>query len=344
MLTSAAPPICAERPKAVAGECRLVAGPGRTRRSLLGGPPRTVGFRQEESQAARPAGDLVVIDAAKVYGPLWGTMAQSRTTHLSLVASTIHASYDPHLARVEPDDRLVALARTMQVRDPETETALKNGAIDWTRFGETCLGQALYRHRTVYQNASEALVWSHLELSYFRSMVSADAILELVVNAQPTGIDLLRAEILLTTPASFILPRNWQGSADWPERQASLEYIHVRAKYLGEYRDAMREYCGPAASKLVRAKRFGTFRAMETAAVIYLDPRLKIEWNQIHLCELDAEGFEGFGKEFDTALRQDLPEGADFSDAFADLGRMRTIPRWTLNDFVVEADLAVARL
>jgi hypothetical protein len=259
------------------------------------------------------------------------------------MASTIHPSSDPDLARVEPDDRLVTLARTLQVRDPETETALKNGAIDWTRFGETCLGQALYRHRTVYQNASDALVWSHLELSYFRNVVSADAILELVVNAQPSGVDLLRAEILLTTPSSFILPRDWQGSADRPERQASLEYIHVLPKYLAKYRDTMREYCGPAASKLVRANRFGSFRAMETAAVIYRDPGLKIEWNQIHLCELNADGFEGFGKAFETALREDLPEGAEFSDAFADLGRMRTVPRWTLNDFVVEADVTIGR-
>ena len=259
------------------------------------------------------------------------------------MASTIHPSYDPDLARVEPDDRLVALARTIQARDPEAETALKDGAVDWARFGETCLGQALYRHRSVYQNASDAPVWSHLELSYFRNMVSADAILELVVNAQSFGMNVLRAEILLTTPSSFILPRNWQGSADRPERQASLEYIHVLPKYLNEYRDAMREYCGPAASKLVRANRFGTFRAMETAAVIYRDPGLKIEWNQIHLCELNVDGFQGFGKEFETALREDLPEGAGFSDAFADLGRMRTVPRWTLNDFVVEADLAVGQ-
>ena len=237
----------------------------------------------------------------------------------------------------------MVLARTIQVRDLETEAALKDGAIDWARFGETCLGQALYRHRNVYQNASDAPVWSHLELSYFRNIVSADAILELVVNAQSSGMNLLRAELLLTTPSSFILPRNWQGSADRPERQASLEYIHVLPKYLHEYRDAMRDYCGPAARKLVRAKRFGTFRAMETAAVIYCDRGLKIEWNQIHLCELNAEGFEGFGKEFEMALREDLPEGAEFSDAFAGLGRMRTVPRWTLNDFVVEADMALGQ-
>jgi hypothetical protein len=39
---------------------------------------------------------------------------------------------------------------------------------------------------------------------------------------------------------------------------------------------------------------FGTFRAMETAVVLYHDPRLKIDWNQIHLCELEANGFQRF--------------------------------------------------
>lgn len=255
----------------------------------------------------------------------------------------LHPSYDSQLARIEPDDRIVALARTIEVRDPEAETALKDSAINWARFGETCLGQALYRHRTVFQDAAEAPLWSHLELSYFRNVVTSDAILELVVNPQPAGMDLLRAEILLTTPASFILPRDWQGSADRPERQASLEYIQVQPEYFDEYRDAMREFCGPAATKLVRANRFGTFRAMETAAVLTHDPGLTIEWNQIHLCELDPDGFEGFGKEFEAALREDLPDGAAFSDGFAGLGRMRRVPRWTFNDAVVEADTAVAR-
>ena len=52
-----------------------------------------------------------------------------------------------HLTRIEPGDRLVVLARTIQARDPGTETALKDSAVNWARFGETCLGQALYRHR-----------------------------------------------------------------------------------------------------------------------------------------------------------------------------------------------------
>ena len=220
---------------------------------------------------------------------------------------------------------------------------LKDSAVNCARFGETCIGQALYVHRTVFKNASEAPVWSHLELSYFRSMVPGDAIRELVVNRQPTTIDLLRAEILLTTPSSFVLPRDWQGLAGRTERQASLEYIRVEPPFFGEYRNVMRDYCGPAAAKLVRAGRFGTFRAMETAAVLHHDPRLRIDWNQIHLCELEADGFQGFGREFEAALREDSPEAADTSSVFAGLDRMRTVPRWTFNDPIVEADGAVAQ-
>jgi hypothetical protein len=250
------------------------------------------------------------------------------------MAEIIHPFYESRLARIEPDDRLVVLARTIQARDPGTETALKDSAVNWARFGETCLGQALYRHRSVYRNAAEAPVWSHLELSYFRNIVPAVAIHDLVVKQQPVETDLLRAEILLTTPSAFVLPRDWQGSADRPERQASLEYIEVQSAYLGEYRDVMRKYIGPAAAKLVRANRIGTFRTMETAAVLYRDPGLKIDWNQIHLCEVDAGRFDGFGQEFDAALQEVSLDGG-FAGAFASLDRIQrfavgpsTIPWW----------------
>lgn len=259
------------------------------------------------------------------------------------MAEVTAPSFDSNLARIEPDDRLVVLARTIQARTPEAETVLKDGATNWMRFGGTCLGQALYRHRSVFQDAAEAPVWSHLELSYFRDIVPADVILELVVNRQPEELHLLRAEILLTTLSSFILPRGWQGSADRPERQTSLEYIQVQPKFLRDYRDVMRDYCGLAAMRLVQANRFGTFRAMETAAVLYRDHEMNIDWNQIHLCELNVDGFDGFGKEFAAALRADPPNDVDIADAFADLGRMRTIPRWTFNDPVVEADAALGR-
>lgn len=182
-------------------------------------------------------------------------------------------------------------------------------------------------------------MWSHLELSYFCDVIPADAIQELVVKPQPAGTDLLRAEVLLTTPASFVLPRDWHGSADW---LASLEYIDVRSAHLGAYREVMRRYCGPAAAKLVRTNRFGTFRAMETAAVLYRDPEFMIDWNQIHLCEVDANDFDGFGKEFTAAL-QGSQESADVAEVFAGLDRIRTVPRWTFNDPVVEADAALGQ-
>lgn len=84
-----------------------------------------------------------------------------------------HCPFDSRLARIEPDDRLVVLARTIEARAPEAETVLKESAINWTRFGTTCLGQALYRHSSVFQNTAETPAWSHLELGYFRDIVPA---------------------------------------------------------------------------------------------------------------------------------------------------------------------------
>ncbi len=258
------------------------------------------------------------------------------------MAETTDPEFDAPLTRIEPDDRLVVLARTIQVPHTGAEAALKDAAVNGGRFGEACLGQALYRHRSIFQNASEAPVWSHLELSYFRHSVPADAVRELVDEPRAAETGLLRAEILLTTPSSFVLPRDWQGSADRPERQASLEYIQVHPAHLDAYREVMRDYCGPAATKLVRAGRFGTFRAMETAAVLYHDPKLTIGWNQIHLCELAPDGFRGFGAEFEAALRADARDAPDTSGVFAGLDPMRRVPRWTFNDPVVEADAALA--
>lgn len=260
-----------------------------------------------------------------------------------MMAETVHPYCETKPVHIEPDDRLVVLARTIQAPAPDVESALKDGCANWGRFGETCLGQALYRHRAVFQNAAQEPVWSHLELSYFRNIVPADAIHDLVTKQRPAETGLLRAEILLTTPSSFVLPRDWQGSADRPEWQASLEYIDVHAPFLDTYRNVMREFCGPAAACLVQARRFGTFRAMETASVLYRAPDLKIDWNQIHLCELDTSGFAGFGREFEAALREKSPNDPGFDGAFAGLDRMRTVPRWTFNDPVVEADAAVAQ-
>ena len=76
--------------------------------------------------------------------------------------------------------------------------------------------------------------------------------------------------------------------------------------------------------------------------MLHHDPGLKVAWNQIHLCELEAEGFDGFGREFAAALRED-PHASDISGIFAGLDRIRTVPAWTLNDPVIEADAALAQ-
>jgi hypothetical protein len=115
-----------------------------------------------------------------------------------------HCPINSPPVRIEPDNRLVVLARTIQVGDSEAEAALSDGVIKWVRFGDTCLGQALYRHRSVFQNASDAPMWSHFELTYFREIVPAKVILELVSPPLSKAVHLLRAEILLTTPSSCV--------------------------------------------------------------------------------------------------------------------------------------------
>lgn len=249
---------------------------------------------------------------------------------------------NPPLAQFELSDRLVVLARTLHAPAPEMEAGLKDSVANWKRFGKTCLGQALYRHRSFFQNPSGTPAWSHTELSYFRSMLPEAVLIDLVCNQQPTNGQLLRAELLLTTPGSFVLPCNWRGMSDSPERVASLEFIQVNPPYFEDYRRFMRDYCGPAAARIVRSGRFGTFRAMETIAVLYRDPAAQAEWNQIHLCELNPVGFTGFGREFEAAMRQDSADGADASRDFAGLDRIRTVPRWTFNDPVIEMDSVVA--
>ncbi len=258
------------------------------------------------------------------------------------MANITHHSESSDLIRIEPEDRLVAVARVIDVNDPAAETSLIADVKNRARFGDTCVGQALYRHRSIFQSDSEAPVWSHVALSYFRTVVPDVALDRLVRHPTPAGLRLLRAELLLTTPSSFVLPRDWNGSAQRPELQASLEFIQVQHNHLGTYRAVMRDYCGPAALKLVRSNSFGTFRAMETAAVLYQSPDLSTDWNQLHVCELDPQGFSGFGKAFGDALREDLPEGIELPDAFAGLGQIRSVPRWTFNNALVESDTAIA--
>lgn len=247
---------------------------------------------------------------------------------------------EPQIVSIEQGDRLVVLARTLDARSTEAKKTLEQTASEWRGFGETYLGRALYRHHSIFKSQSDAPVWSHAEFVYFRDIVPSQVVDQLVHAPQPPGVNLLRAEILVTTPASFVFPRDWSGSSHRSGRKPSIEYLDVDPSYLRDYREIMRRFIGPAASKLVALGKLGTFRSMETAAVLFQAPSLVARWNQIHLSEVDAEGFQGFGQELDAALREISP-GGGFVDIFAGLDRMRSIPRWTLNDPVLEADAAV---
>lgn len=252
----------------------------------------------------------------------------------------VDAIAEPEIISIEPDARLVVLARTLDAKSADAKDVLEQAASEWRHFGDTCLGRSLYRHHSIFKSQSDAPIWSHAELIYFRDIVPSEVVDQLVSSQQPSGVHLLRAEILVTTPSSFVFPRGWAGSSHRPDRKPSLEYLDVDPPYLGEYREIMRRYIGPAASKLVAKGKLGTFRTMETAAVLFQDPSLCAKWNQIHLSEVDAESFQGFGQELDAALREISPDGR-FAGVFAGLDRMRTIPRWTLNDPVLELDAAI---
>jgi hypothetical protein len=254
----------------------------------------------------------------------------------------MNADTDRQLIAIEPSHRLVVLGRTLDATSEQAERTFEQQAIAWRELGSTCLGRGLYRHGSIFRGQSDARVWSHAEFTYFRDFIPSDVVDHLVRPPPVPGAKLLRAEILLTTPGSFVFPTNWSGSSQRPDRRPSSEYLDVHPSRLADYRDIMHHYIGPAAAKLVAMGTLGTFRSMETAAVLLQDPSLGAAWNQIHLSEVVAEGFRGFGEEIDAALRKTVPKG-DFTDVFAGLNDMRTIPRWTLNVPVFEDDAAVGK-
>ena len=258
---------------------------------------------------------------------------------MTLVQPTT-GSLQSKVVSVEPHDRLAVLALTIDTKSPDGPEVLERAAAEWRQFGSTCLGRALYRHSSTFISQSAAPIWSHAEFIYFRDIVPSDAVETMVRAPQLPGVHLLRAEILVTTPRSFALPRGWKGSAGRAGRQPSLEYLDVDPDCLREYREVMRRYVGPAATKLVALGKLGTFRAMETAAVLFQEPSLGASWNQVHLSEVDATTFQGFGQELDAVLRELTPDGS-FADVFAGLDKIRTVPRWTLNEAVVEADAGI---
>lgn len=248
---------------------------------------------------------------------------------------------DRQLIAIEPEDRLVVMARTLDVTSTDARHLLEQHAGEWRNLCGTCLGRSLYRHHSIFRGQSDVPVWSHAEFTYFREIIPAEVITRFIQPIPAAGVKLLRAELLLTTPGAFAFPLAWPGSSQRLDRKPSIEYLDVNPDRLADYRDMMRRYIGPAAAKLVAMDKLGTFRSMETAAVLFQDPALGTSWNQIHLSEVVAAGFSGFGEEFDAALRETLPHGS-FADIFAGLTDMRTIPRWTLNDPVFEDDAAVS--
>ena len=252
----------------------------------------------------------------------------------------MNADTVPKLIAVEPSHRLVVLGRTLDATSEQAERTLDREAIAWRQLGSACLGRGLYRHGSVFRGQSDAAVWSHAEFTYFRDFIPGDVVDPLVRSPPIPGVKLLRAEILLTTPGSFVVPTNWSGSSHRPDRRPSIEYLDVHPSRLADSRDIMHHSIGTAAAKLVAMGTLGTFRSMETAAVLHQDPSLRATWNQIHLSEVVAEGFRGFGEELDAVLRETVPDGR-FADVFAGLNDMRTIPRWTLNVPVFEEDAAV---
>lgn len=252
----------------------------------------------------------------------------------------MNADTDTRLIAIEPSHRLVVLGRTLDATSEQAERALDREANSWRELGSTCLGRGLYRHGSIFRAQSDAAVWSHAEFTYFRDFIPSDVIDHLVRSPPVPGVKLLRAEILLTTPGSFVVPTNWSGSSHRPDPRPSIEYLDVHPSRLADYRDIMHHYIGPAAATLVAMGKLGTFRSMETAAVPLQDPSLGTSWNQIHLSEMVADGFRGFGEELDAALHETVPNGR-FADVFAGLNDMRTIPRWTLNVPVIEDDARV---
>ena len=237
----------------------------------------------------------------------------------------IDPSNRSHLARIEPDDRLVVLARTIPP-DPR-EIALKDSADNWARFGEACLGQALYRHRTVYRNASEAPVLSHVELSYFRNLVPVDAS-STAWSGRNHGRNRPAARGNSSDHPFVLCTAARLAGLGRPTRTASFAGIYQRAFAIS--RRVQKRHAGllrPRGRKACLGEQVWAFRAMETAAILYMT-RSEDRLEPDSPVELDADGFDGFGREFEAALR-DVRRWHRPCGTFAGLDRMRTVPRWT---------------
>lgn len=238
--------------------------------------------------------------------------------------------------RIEPERRLVVLARVLTLPDGLSEERLVNGIEKASRFGPLCLGQALYRHDHFHRDRLEAPPWTHVELTYFLHHAPLPAIKTLVTDIDGRET-LLRAELLLATPRSFIVGAEWPQNLHLTKWKASLEFLDVKSDHLDAYSESMRDINGPAATTLVERGLLGTFRAMETATVLYQDTSLDPGWNQLHLFETEAETFARFPDLMDEGIRAVTGGKRTFNEVFGGLDDIRTVRRWSLNTLVADS-------
>ena len=128
-----------------------------------------------------------------------------------------HHPFDgSHLARIEPSDRLVILARTIQARDPGTSNS-STASLTGRALEKHASGIALYRHRLGSRTLRCAVEPSRTELlSRHRSCRRRRSRAR---GQAATAGDPTAARGDLRPPPAFVPPRNWQGSGDRSERQ-----------------------------------------------------------------------------------------------------------------------------
>ena len=187
------------------------------------------------------------------------------------LAPTIRPIRSSCLARIETDDRLVVLARTMHLRDPGMETALKDSAVNWARFGGNmprtgALSAPRYLSRT--PRNPHRCDGAISELSYFRSLVPERCNIRPRGQATTGDVGLASRrdspdDRLVLHPSARLAGLNRSAG---PGRHITgvhpgrtCIFRRVPGCHAGLLWPCCREACP-------RQEEFGTFRAMETAA------------------------------------------------------------------------------
>lgn len=230
---------------------------------------------------------------------------------------------------MDDSSRIVALARTHLAADAAGHAGVARALRDAAGAiagAEGFLGYALHEEKTLFREIDPSASSSFLELAFFRNVVPLSAIQWSLARPE-ADVEMLRVDLMDRTPGSFHGPL--LGSREHLSRpgfMVSLEYIDVRLGELDRYREVMSGYCGPAARQLVQAGTIGSFRAIETAATIFLSDARQPGWNQIHLFEVAADAMDSYFVDFDQAIR--AVSGSDFTRVFSGLDEIRSVPRW----------------